>query len=221
VPEVVSADVLDGRPVLLLTWLEGVPAREALLAAPAGAAAIGERLGETLGRINRVTAPNGLAPAGEWIERGGPALAPLRDRLQRVPNAARLIHLDFHPLNVLMASGEVIGVIDWTNTLSGPPHMDLARSRAILRVAATVMREQPGFAEVVGAGEAGLVAGHWRVAGPDPHPALSEAWGLAMTIEDIAGHVGKPGSGVTPALLDAFRQERNTLIETVLEGGEP
>lgn len=220
VPAVLACDVLDDHPFLLMTWSDGILAREALQAAPAQAHAIGVLLGETLGGIHRIAAPAGLSPVDAWIARGGSALAPLRARLERVPNADRLLHLDYHPLNVLMTPGTVAGVIDWANAMAGPPPMDFARSRAILRVVALRFPEHDGLIAIMRACEAGLVEGHLRVVGPDPHPELSAAWGMAMTVDDLTGHLGKPEGWVTPALLDTLRRERDALIAAALNAAE-
>ena len=177
VPEVLAFDVLDERPVLVTAWCDGLPAIEVLESSPGDAQRVGMLLGEALGRIHLVAAPAGLAPADAWITRGGPALAPLRATLEAVPNADRLMHLDFHPHNVLMTPGKVEGVIDWANTLPGPPHMDLARSRAILTCAAVGMEMPEARLDLLRRFGAGVAEGHARMAGPDPHPALSAAWG--------------------------------------------
>lgn len=224
VPEVLACDMLDGRPVLVITWCDGVPAIEALESSPGDARRIGFLMGEALGRLHLVAAPAGLAPAGAWITRGGSALAPLQAALEAVPNADRLLHLDYHPHNVLMTADtvEVDGVIDWTNTLPGPPHMDLARSRAILTCAAAGMEMPQARLDLMHRFSDGVLEGHARVARPDPHPALSAAWGMAMTVDDLAGHLDKSGSWVTPALLTSLGRERDALIATALaeaEGG--
>ena len=219
VPTVLVRDALDQRPVLLTTWCAGGTAFEAIAASPARARAIGMLLGETFGRLHRVPAPAGLSPADGWIARGGPALAPLRSLLEGVPNADRLLHLDYHPRNVMMTLGNVEGVIDWENALAGPPHMDLARSRAILRAIAAGGGLPDGMLDVLQQYEIGMVEGHERVAGADPHPELSAAWGLAMTVDDLTGHLGKPDGWVTPALLDTLRQERDGLIAAAMTTG--
>ncbi len=212
VPDVLAFDVLDERSMLVTAWCDGLLAIEVLEASPGDAHGIGMLLGEALGRIHLLEAPDGLAPAGAWITRGGPALAPLRATLESLTNADRLLHLDFHPHNVLITSGKVEGVIDWTNTLPGPPHMDLARSRAILTCAAMGMGMPQARLDLLRRFDTGLAEGHARMAGPDPHPALSVAWGMAMTVDDLTGHLGKAGSWVTTALLDTLRHDRDALI---------
>ena len=70
-------------------------------------------------------------PAG----RGGPrgiarVLAALHDRLHQITapeglrrpfgTGERIVHLDLHPLNVMLTAGGPV-VIDWTNAADGPP----------------------------------------------------------------------------------------------------
>lgn len=211
-PGVALADELDGQPVLVTTWCPGETVLQALQRSPGDAYRIGVAMGEALGGLHLITAPDDLAPADRWIDRGGEALRPIRDQLERVPHADRLLHLDYHPDNVLIDNGEVSGLIDWANTLPGPPHMDLARSRAILQ-SVRVGRLMPAeMATVLDEFEEGLVAGHSEIIGPDPHLELSAAWGVAMTVDDLAGQVGKPGSWVTEAVIGWLREDRDRLI---------
>ena len=67
------------------------------------------------------------------MARHGRDLADLHDRLHVIPapdwlpylGGDRLVHLDLHPLNVMMtASGPI--VIDWTNAAQGDPLLDVA-----------------------------------------------------------------------------------------------
>lgn len=110
----------------------------------------------------------------------------------------------------------IAGIIDWANTLPGPSHLDLARSRAIVQVAKTARLFPPAAADVLDRFEEGLSAGHANVIGPDPHPELSAAWGMAMTADDLTGQVGKPWSWVTEAVLERLRDERDRLIAAAL-----
>ena len=63
--------------------------------------------------------------------------ADLQRRLHALPwpGGQPLLHLDFHPLNVLMAEDGPV-VIDWTNAHAGPPGLDVAMSALILAAVA-------------------------------------------------------------------------------------
>lgn len=216
-PVVAAHGVVLGRPLLVTTFIDGVPARQALDAHPERAHDLGAAMGETLGRIHEVIAPVGLTgQANAWIELGGPALAPIRPLLGAAPRPDRLLHLDYHPANVLVRDGVVTGVIDWENALAGPPPMDLARCRAILRAAVIGNFVPPRQHEAVAQFERGLVAGHERVYGPDSAPDLAAAWGLAMTVEDLSRQAPKSGGLITPALVDRLAAERDALIRRLM-----
>ena len=45
-----------------------------------------------------------------------------------------LLHLDFHPMNVLTDGKRITAVLDWVNAMPGDPRADLARTVSILRV---------------------------------------------------------------------------------------
>jgi aminoglycoside phosphotransferase (APT) family kinase protein len=70
-----------------------------------------------------------------------PALARLRERADHFRSgAASLVHLDYHPQNVLVRGLHVTGVIDWVNADCGDRHLDAATSSVIL---ATSAMDQP------------------------------------------------------------------------------
>lgn len=218
VPDVVLTGAIEDRPLMLVALAPGVTVAAALGTDVDRAAAIGRKMGELLGEINRLPAPDGLAPADAWLDRAGPALAPLRDRLVAMPRGDRLLHLDYHPENVLMAGDAITAVVDWTNTLPGPPHIDLGRSRAILQTIHLLPTVEPAVATAVAALEAGLVAGHAAVHGPDPNPDLSLAWGTGMICVDFAPQARMPGSWVTPELVARLEARRDALIARVTAG---
>jgi aminoglycoside phosphotransferase (APT) family kinase protein len=216
VPEIVCRGTIAGRPLLVATFLPGVQASEALMAGPDRAFDFGVAMGLTLGRLHAVVAPDGLdRPDRSWLALGGPALEPLRARLVAVSPPDRLLHLDYHLLNVLVDGGEVTGVIDWENTRTGPPWMDLGRSRALLRAAMIGYARDPAEREALAQVERGLVAGHATEAGADPDPGLSIAWGLAMTVADLEAQLAKPDSPVPPELVARLVTERDAAIASV------
>lgn len=71
------------------------------------------------------------------LSAGAGLLAELHDRLHALPSRSaaesgdRIIHLDLHPENVMMASRGAV-VIDWRNATDGPPDLDVALSAVIL-----------------------------------------------------------------------------------------
>jgi aminoglycoside phosphotransferase (APT) family kinase protein len=71
-------------------------------------------LAELHAQLHRIDAPPGLASAGE---------------------GATLLHLDFHPGNVLLAAGGAV-VIDWTNARRGDPALDVAMTWVICATSA-------------------------------------------------------------------------------------
>jgi hypothetical protein len=218
VPHVFTRGEFEGRPLLVTTFIEGSPAARALGGSTEDAYAFGLKIGEILGRINEVTAPDNLhEQPDDWLSWGGEALPRLGPLLTALPNRDRLLHFDYHLLNIMVHDGEVTGVIDWENATAGPPHMDLARSRAILRMAAIGNLATGVQPEQIDQFDRGLVDGHTSVIGPDPFPELSTAWGLSMTVYDLSKHLGKPANHIPEALIRHLAEERDAAIEAVLD----
>jgi aminoglycoside phosphotransferase (APT) family kinase protein len=217
-PEVVAAGLVGDRPVLATTFMPGIIAAERLLGHPASATALGTALGTTLGRLHLLPAPSdpGRA-AGAWLDLGGEAVAPLRPVLAALPHQDRLLHLDYHPRNVLVESDVVSGVIDWENTHAGPPHADVGRSLAILRVLMLADLVPSAMGPAIDAFGVALETAHDRIAGPSPAPAALKAWGLAMTAADLRRQAGKPGSPITPPVLARLEAERDAAIAATLD----
>ena len=94
-----------------------------------------------------------LGIIGERIERGPlpglkDALARLQDRADRFRTAPEsIVHMDYHPQNVLVRGTHVTGVIDWVNADCGDRHLDAATTSVILASSAMDrprwMRENP------------------------------------------------------------------------------
>jgi aminoglycoside phosphotransferase (APT) family kinase protein len=81
-------------------------------------------------------------------DEGARIQADLQRRLHALPwSGQSLLHLDFHPLNVLMGPDGPV-VIDWTNARSGPPGLDVAMSALILAGVALTL-EFPGAGDLL------------------------------------------------------------------------
>ena len=87
-------------------------------------------------RIDGPTLGEQLLGGAVSADDGAAVQAELQGRLHglRWPGAGSgesLLHLDFHPFNVLMGPAGPV-VIDWTNARPGPPGLDVAMSALIL-----------------------------------------------------------------------------------------
>ena len=84
--------------------------------------------------LERVDGPTMLAELRRrpWRMAGhARTLAELHDRLHEIPfEGERLIHLDFHPDNVLLSARGPV-VIDWANARAGRPALDVAMTWVI------------------------------------------------------------------------------------------
>jgi Ser/Thr protein kinase RdoA (MazF antagonist) len=170
VPRVLDRADFADHTALLLERLPGRPAGELALGGPEQARAAGLACGRVYDVLAGVAAPAGLraAPGAPGPAGRGPA---------------RLLHLDLHPLNLLVTEDgtEVTGVLDWANTHAGDPVLDRARSWAILTLdpMAREARALPGWAALVDG---------WTEAGRlDQIPAAARAWGCQFMLIDLAG----------------------------------
>jgi aminoglycoside phosphotransferase (APT) family kinase protein len=79
-----------------------------------------------------------LATIASRVERGplpwlGPALQWARtESVKYRDSTASVLHMDYHPLNVLVAGARISGIIDWVSAESGDRHLDAATTSAIL-----------------------------------------------------------------------------------------
>src|SRR5258708_33303103 len=86
--------------------------------------------------IHVVPAPDLLRQQPEaWIAWKCEAEQTLQDRLHHLRlDGVALLHLDYHPRNVLTDGKQITGIVDWTNAHAGDPRADAARTVSILRV---------------------------------------------------------------------------------------
>jgi len=143
VPEVVATGSWAGRPVALTSWCPGGTAVERLTRTePSERLAVARRFGAVQARLHTADVP-------------ATAMAALRPVVRAVPDfdphaPVRLLHLDYHPLNVLDDGARVTGVVDWANTALGDPRLDLARTLGIFALASLFdVVDQDGLASFV------------------------------------------------------------------------
>lgn len=213
-PEVVPAKSHPTHPAIVTTWCPGRTIAESLATAPWRARALGAAMGRTQARLHRVVAPEIVRRRSpDWVAWAGSDEDALGDRVRALPlRPDALLHLDFHPANVLVEDGRVTGVVDWENTRAGDPRADVARTASILWLA----RQSPELPRwsrpVLRLLETGWRQGYRHEAraghetGRVTDMPLFDAWACAAMISDLTPKVGMPGVWIRPEDLDDLRQ---------------
>jgi aminoglycoside phosphotransferase (APT) family kinase protein len=186
VPEVHSCQVLDGRSYLVMDHVAGVRVADALWSG-ADADDLGSRSGVALATLHAVAdPPPPLIAARSWLDWPGP-MPDLRPVLEPYDIGARVLHLDFHPENLIIAPDGRITVLDWANCVIGPPSADLARTLSILELIMDAVPDLPGSARQAAAVfRDGMLAGYRQAGGDDTVPDPVRAWAYAAQRRDLA-----------------------------------
>ena len=95
------------------------------------------------GTTERLAALRQIATA-PGLEGMLPGIAWLEANLPPEPTQRCVLHLDFHPSNILVENGIVTGVIDWANEGFGDPATDVAATMVILTMGPVRMRRPCG-----------------------------------------------------------------------------
>lgn len=166
VPVVVDRAEVADTTAVLLDLLPGQPAAMAALEDPARARAVGQACGAVHARLAAVPAP---------------ARLPVPPLTAGADATVGLLHLDLHPLNILVDGAEVSGVLDWANAARGDPVRDQARSWAILNLDpfARTRRDQPGWHQ--------LMEGWAESAALGAVPGWARMWACQFMLADLAG----------------------------------
>jgi aminoglycoside phosphotransferase (APT) family kinase protein len=208
VPGVHAAGLWGDRPAMVLSWMSGTPVRHELVARPWRAWALGRELGRTQAAIHSVPAPVSLSHPVSWVEWANPDTV-LRDCLLALSDQPEvLLHLDYHPMNVLVHQGHITAVLDWANARGGDPRADLARTASILRFGPLGNDLPSPISRVLRrALNAGWRRGYKEIAGPIRGMAPFYAWAGAVMVRDLSPRLGRPDlPWLTPAYLDQVRR---------------
>ena len=175
VPAVVDRVDLGDQTGLLLTRVAGVPAAELADCSVAEAFRRGTSCGALHRRLATVPAPAGVPPVD------GAAVDEAAVDGKRWTAAPVLLHLDLHPLNVLVdPSGQVVAVLDWANAAVGPAELELARTASILTADPQAVAWQQD------ARCRALVEGWRQESGWDGVPDRARAWACAYMLDDLS-----------------------------------
>jgi aminoglycoside phosphotransferase (APT) family kinase protein len=216
VPAVHEVFEIDGYPAMVMERIDGGPMLTPMLERPWRLLPLLRRFGEIQAQLHEVALPESDRPAGllslhEAAKRwegnlDGPdaeleALA--RHELAQLPRGDRLLHGDYHPLNLLMRGGDPV-VIDWPGAAVGPPEADIART-LVLVTAADPPNGPPVLLRLLGAFRKGIFIPGYRRAyrrSREWNQDLIDRWIVVRAIERLAE--GPPEE--RPALLRMIEQ---------------
>lgn len=212
VPEVYAARKIGEAPVMVLEWYPGGSLDRVMRRRPWQSAVLGSEAGWLMARLHGAPAPSGLALARDWPH---PTAFPpaLRERLRADDvRADALVHLDFHPLNLVLGSDGELALIDWTNARAGDPRFDLARSLVLFALLPGLSPLQRALARLL----FGPIARAWRAAyleavEPPRDMPLFLAWaGYGMLRE---WHFNRQRAGLDPNVEGGWEPRLRTLVD--------
>lgn len=189
IPQIHAQGIWQDHPVLLLSWLPGTPLAHELMAHPWKAWHLGYQFGQMQARIHALAAPQQLLQSEtSWIDwQIGQLEGTLQHKLRSLPPIPdRVLHLDYHVLNVMTDGNTITGVLDWANAHAGDPRADLARTYSIMQVG---IPHDDLFTRlltmVIWIFERGWRSGYEQKAGPQKDLSLFYAWAGALMEQDL------------------------------------
>lgn len=221
VPAIRAGGLWRDRPALLLEWCQGAPLAEAIQRQPWRIGQLGRAFGRAQASIHQIAAASGELDGAGWIEWAGddPQLAGALRRLARPVPA--LLHLDYHPQNVLADGGRISAVLDWANARAGDPRADIARTYTILMVEPYFPGRQP---LPIALGRRLLTAswrrGYAEIGGAPSDMAWFYAWAGAAMMRDLAPRVASQQSWWEPRHLAQIQRWADMWRQRAL-AGEP
>jgi aminoglycoside phosphotransferase (APT) family kinase protein len=185
VPKVHSVKICGEWSVMLMQWAVGKTIMEELEDHPQRALQLGMEYGKVQARIHAIS-NSVLDETNNWLTPGTEEELNLYRRAAASVDFKQnaLLHLDYHPLNVLTDGHKVTAVIDWTNAAHGDPRFDIARTMSILEL------ETAHFEEISPAIEdfkIGCLNGYQQISGPILDLSIFNAWAGIRMLRDLAG----------------------------------
>ncbi|WP_419882975.1 phosphotransferase [Peribacillus sp. B-H-3] len=189
VPAIQSVTLIGNHSVMLTDWVKGDTVFQFLLERPDTAEALGIQFGSMQKEIHSISVQGfSLENFQSWLLPASDEEKETLDQLSSVPFREKvLLHLDYHPLNVLSDGRRIAGVIDWPNASLGDFRFDLARTWSLIQFLKNRLHSdvQQTAAENF---EKGWIEGYARQSqGEFSIDPLFRAWAGIRLIRDLAG----------------------------------
>jgi aminoglycoside phosphotransferase (APT) family kinase protein len=219
-PGIIASGTWQDRPAYLMRWIDGQPLASVLTSDTASLTATRKLLfefGVLQARIHATPPPPQLEQGTSFLYRHSND-AELNARLEaESAQEHALLHLDYHPLNVMVERGTITAVLDWANARTSDRRFDLARTRAIIELAPI---EDEMFQPMISQAIALWKEGYESVAGALDIPPLFRWWAATFIEGDLSHRVGNPAvPWLTEAYLDRVRAHANDARSQTLNSG--
>ncbi len=206
-PRVETSGRYEGLPAIVQTWCPGTPLMTLLERRPWQIMRLGRRFGELHAHLHTLRAPAEIVETAplDWLSRVLPEHQHIADQLAPTTATGTLIHLDYHPLNVIL-DGPSAAVIDWSYSAAGDVRADLALTAITFEAAPVPPGPMRPLLDVMR--RLALRAwrsGYERAAGPMPDYRPYRAWACAMMLRGTIETMGRPGVWATEKDLDVLR----------------
>jgi aminoglycoside phosphotransferase (APT) family kinase protein len=209
-PAVFASGAWRDRPAYLMRWIDGQPLSAASMDSSLDEEGLRNLLfefGATQARIHATPPPPGLDRAELFVFRFGEG-DDLQARLADLTGAEdALVHLDYHPLNVMVNGRGIAAVLDWANARVGDRRFDLARTQAIIELAPI---GDEAFQALLTQAITLWNEGYTSVAGPVEIPPLFRWWAAAFIEQEHRPRLGNPA---LPWLTEAYLDRVHAYVE--------
>jgi aminoglycoside phosphotransferase (APT) family kinase protein len=138
VPAVEKSAKINELPVLVLSWCEGLPLISFIERKPWTVWYWGRIFGELQAKLHKIKPPAEFTKKGavDWISRIPEEYKKIASYILILnPSCKSIIHLDFHPLNIISDGSKITGIIDWSGACAGDTRADLARTEVTILTA--------------------------------------------------------------------------------------
>jgi Ser/Thr protein kinase RdoA (MazF antagonist) len=138
VPVVEKSAKINELPALVLSWCEGLPLISFIEKKPWTVWHWGRLFGELQARLHKIKPPAELTKKASinWVSRIPEEYRKIASYILTLnPSSDSIIHLDFHPLNIISDGRKITGIIDWSGACAGDIRADLARTEITILTA--------------------------------------------------------------------------------------
>ncbi len=209
-PRVETVGEVQGLPAMVLSWCPGIPILAFVEKKPWTLWRLGRLFGRTQAQMHAVMPPAEFIETApeDWISRIAVEDADLAEHARSLRlSTSSLIHMDFHPLNLVSDGTTVTGILDWAVAAAGDPRADLARTETIL-LAAPV---PPGPLSALLNLARNVILRAWRsgyqeMAGPMPNYRPLRAWAGASFLTEAELDIDRSGVWATEEDIQKFRR---------------